>query len=353
MRVDAGLLDEARVRYLDAVLRGERRGAIDVCLDLLDSGVPAEQVITGLLAPAQVEVGNGWVRGEWSVAMEHRTSAITESALQAVSDAAMRAPGAPAEGSRGRAVVACTEGEWHLLPGRMASEVLRLRGLDVTFVGPSVPATDLAEMLGDDPPPVVGVSCSMPMSLPGALRTITALRAIGMTVVCGGRGFGPDETWSRTLGGDLWGGDLSGGADLVVALAAAPAAPPRGSAVGERVQAELRIAERDHQSVVESAVARALARWPFLTGEDAAIRATREDLSSTLRILAATVTTGDQRVVLEYVSWFESVLAARDLPLWFVPAAFELLLEALSDDLPLLREAARAGLAACVGPVPG
>ena len=78
--------------------------------------------------------------------------------------------------------------------------VLRLRGTDVSFIGPSVPAAELAAFLGDDPPAAVAITCSMPMSLTGTWRTISALRALGMTIVCGGRGFGPDGRWGLALG---------------------------------------------------------------------------------------------------------------------------------------------------------
>jgi methanogenic corrinoid protein MtbC1 len=347
------LLADGVERYLDAIMRGHRRDAIDVGLNLLDSGVPAETIISDLLAVAQVEVGSGWLRGAWSVAMEHRASAITESVLAAVADAAMRAPGSIREGSAGRAVISCTEGEWHLLPGRMAAEVLRLRGADVTFVGPSVPAADLAAMLGDDAPTAVGVTCSMPMSLGGAWRTITALRAIGMTVVCGGRGFGPNEQWCVALGADLWSPDLSLGADLLIAAIAAPAPPARGPAVDADTIEELRILERDHHGFVEAAVTIALNRWPFLIEADAAIRATREDLSSTLRTVESATITGDPTIVADYVSWFKTLLGARDLPTWYVAAAFELLEEVLPEELPRARRLNTAGLEACSSPSSG
>lgn len=134
--------------------------------------------------------------------MEHRASAITESVLHAVVDNAMHAPGAMIEGIRGWVVIACTEGEWHLLPGMMVSEVLRLRGADVAFIGPSIPADEFAGFLGDKPPAAVAISCSMPMSVVGAWHSISALRAMGMTVVCGGRGFGSDGRWGLALGAD-------------------------------------------------------------------------------------------------------------------------------------------------------
>lgn len=335
--------------YLEAIEAGNRRVAIRVVLDLLDSGLDAERIITDLLTRAQVEVGRGWQEGRWSVAMEHRASAITESALHALVDEAVRIPGAAPEGSQGRAVVACSEGEWHLLPGLMAVEVLRLRGADVTFVGPSVPAADLAAMVGSDPPPVVAVTCSMPLSLGGSWRTISSLREVGMTVVCGGRGFGPDGSWGLALGGDHWAATFSAGADIIIA-AGQQERPPLGSA--EAIQ-EARFLRRDRTQYVAQAAELALSAWPSLRQTDAAIRATREDLVSTLKAVESASIVGDPELLADFVHWFQDLLQARGLPLDYVPTAFDLLLAVLPEELAGARRMATARLGMCAGtPMP-
>jgi methanogenic corrinoid protein MtbC1 len=337
-------------RYLAAVHSGERREAIDVAIAMLQQGVSAERVITDLLSRAQTEIGLGWQQGRWGVAMEHRASDIAESALQAVVHRAMSAPGAAREGSCGRVVIACSEGEWHVLPGQMASGVLRLRGADVSFIGPSVPADELSGFIGGDPPTAVAVTCSMPMSLVGAWRSISALRAIGMTIVCGGLGFGPDGRWGLALGADHWAPDFARGADLLVSLVDSSAPAPREPAGDPERIAEVRVLRREHETLVEEATQRAFATWPAIRKGDAAMRATREDLASTLRVIAAATLVDDLAIVRDYVSWFEEVLTGHALPLAFVPSAFELLLGVLPPELALSRETARSGRTACSGP---
>lgn len=333
--------------YLAAVHRGERRQAIDIAIALLQQGVPAERVVTDLLARTQAEIGQGWQEGRWSVAMEHRASSITESALQAVVNIAMSAPGVVREGTRGRVVIACSEGEWHMLPGQMATEVLRLRGADVSFIGPSVPADELAGFVGEDPPIAVGIACSMPMSLVGAWRSISALRALGMTVVCGGRGFGPDGRWGLTLGADHWAPDFSVGADTLLSAVDEPP-PTQREPVGEPdLVAEVRSLRREHETLVENATQTAFAMWPTIRSSDAARRATRKDLAATLQIIAAATLVNDRDLVTDHVTWCEAVLVGHQLRLAFVPSAFELLLGVLPADLTHAREMATAGRAAC------
>ena len=266
---------------------------------------------------------------------------------RAVINNAMSAPGAVREGIRGRVVIACSEGEWHMLPAQMATEVLRLRGADVSFIGPSVPADDLAEFIGDDPPAAVAVTCSMPMSLVGAWRSISALRELGMTVVCGGRGFGPDGRWGLALGADHWATDFAVGADIILSSLDKPPPAPREPAGAPDAVAEVRVLRREHETLVEKGTQAAFATWPRIRRSEAAMRSTRKDLAFTLHVVAADTLVGDRDLVTDYAGWFETVLAARALPLGLVPSAFDLLLGVLPPELPLARDMAKSGREAC------
>ena len=353
-------VDAYLARYLAAVHGGDRREAIDVALALVQQGVSAERVITDLLSRAQTEIGLGWQEGRGSVATEHRASDITESALQAVVQNALSAPGAVRVGSGGRVVVACSESEWHVLPGRMAAGVLRLRGFDVTFIGPSVPADELSGFLDDDPPGAVALTCSMPMSLVGAWRSIGALRAIGMTTVCGGRGFGSDGRWGLALGADHWAPDFAAGADLLLSVLDDPTPAPREPAGAPERIAEVRFLTREHETLVEEATRTGWATRPATRNSDAATRnsdaatrnsdaatrETREDLSATLRVIAAATLVDDLSLVTDHVRWFGEVLAGRGLPLSLVSTSFELLAGVLPPELAHANDAARGGVEA-------
>jgi methanogenic corrinoid protein MtbC1 len=336
------------VRYLAAVHDGERREAINIALALLHQGVSGEQVITDLLAPAQVRIGRYWQEGQWSIAMEHQASAIAESVLRAVVHSAMTAPGAIREGSFGRVVVVCGEGEWHVLPGRMAAEVLRLRGAEVSFLEPSVPADELSGFLGDDPPRVVAVTCSMPISLVGAWRSISALRLIGTTVVCAGQGFGPDGRWGFALGADQWAPDYAAGADILLSRLDKPASAPRDPAGSPERINEVAILGREHEALVAEATRIAVATWPALRHSDAAMP--QEDLGATLRAIAAATLVDDVSLVTGYVTWFEALLIAHERPPAFVSTAFDLLLHVLPAGLDCARDTAIAGKDACSAP---
>ena len=340
-------IEDAIEDYLAAASVGDRHRAVHVTMRLLADGEPPESIITHVLAGAQARIGEGWQNGTWSVAQEHRASAIAEAALQAVTDMAMRSPSAVPEGSAGQAVVACSEGEWHVLPGRMAAEILRLRGAEVSFIGPSIPADMLVEMLEFDPPAAVAVTCSMPMSLVGSWATASALRELGMYVVCGGRGYGVDGRWARAVGADHWAPTFEDGADALMAALSRSRPEPRPPMGSDEIAAELNGLRREGPAVVENAMSISLDAWPWLRESGTLVRATRTDLSATLQAAQSTALVDDPLLLAEFVEWFESVLAVRDLRVEFVASAFDLLLEVLPTSFPLVRAALMDGLAVC------
>jgi MerR family transcriptional regulator, light-induced transcriptional regulator len=344
--VDVDLL-EPRAAYVDALGRGDRRRATEVAFDLLYRGVPADAVLTELVGFGQVEVGLAWQEGRWDVAREHRASAVAEGVIQAVVQHAMptalRVPGA----ERGRVAVASAEGEWHVIPARLVSEVLRLRGFQVDFVGPSVPADELSRFLGPESPGVVAVSCSMPSSLIGAWRTITALRAAGKIIVCGGRGFGPHGAWGIALGADVGAEDMHTGITLLDDALSGPAGLPRPDAVRPDVAAEIALATRELPRVAGAATQLASARGGHVVEGDTSLAEARGMLTFTLRTVIAATLVGDDRIVTDHVGWAESVLAGRSRPIGLVAEAFNLLVTALPADLPRTSATAQAGIAAC------
>src|SRR5687767_1071937 len=71
-------------RFLASLDRRDRRAATRQALRLLDTGHTVEDIVVGLLAPAQVEVGRRWETNRWNVAQEHAATAITDSVLGAL-----------------------------------------------------------------------------------------------------------------------------------------------------------------------------------------------------------------------------------------------------------------------------
>ena len=205
--------------FLNILADGDPRAAARLANRLVNAGVPLSSVVLDLLAPAQVEVGRRWQVADWTVAHEHAATAATDAALAAaVLYGGSRHEFAPHGPTL---VVACAEGEWHTMPSRMAAEVLTAAGLRVTLLGPSLPAAHLQTYLTMVQPTALGLSCTLPLNLPGARRCVLAAHEVGVPVIAAGRAFGAGRTSRSRCGSRLLGAAVHG-----------DPAPPGGMAAG-------------------------------------------------------------------------------------------------------------------------
>jgi methanogenic corrinoid protein MtbC1 len=318
-------------RFVECLARRDRKAAARQALGLLETGATIQELVLALLGPAQVEVGRQWEANQWSVADEHAATAISDAVLGAL---AWRIEAAE---NQGHVVVTCAEGEWHSLPARMAAEVLRVHGWQVTFLGASTPADHLRRLLAEVGAMGVVISCSVPIFLGGALRSVQAAQAEGIPVLVGGRAFGPDELRAHRLGADGWVPDAAAAAHLLGAWRRQPPAVGKWPA-GMRDAEPLEL-EAARPELVEAAMSALFLRFPPLAAySEAQLARTREDLGYILQFLEAAQLTDDPRIFLdEFLPWLTRVLTSRGLPAGVVTVGLEAL-EAVLDAFPRSRQ---------------
>jgi methanogenic corrinoid protein MtbC1 len=318
-------------RFVECLARRDRKAAARQALGLLETGATIQELVLALLGPAQVEVGRQWEANQWSVADEHAATAISDAVLGAL---AWRIEAAE---NQGHVIVTCAEGEWHSLPARMAAEVLRVHGWQVTFLGASTPADHLRRLLAEVGAVGVVISCSVPIFLGGALRSVQAAQAEGIPVLVGGRAFGPDELRAHRLGADGWAPDAAAAAHLLGAWRRQP--PAVGKWLAGIRDAEPLELEAARPELVEAAMSALFLRFPPLAAySEAQLARTREDLGYILQFLEAAQLTDDPRIFLEeFLPWLTRVLTSRGLPAGVVTVGLEAL-EAVLDAFPRSRQ---------------
>ncbi len=160
-------LADLRARYLAAQLSGDRREALRVVIrEGLERGVSVRDLSDEVIGEAQREIGARWQRNEITIADEHMATAISNLVLAQLYERA-----APAARNGKKILVACVEGELHELPARVVADALDLAGFSVRYLGASVPADSLLEMIETHRPDLVALSTTMTFH-------ITALRAV-------------------------------------------------------------------------------------------------------------------------------------------------------------------------------
>ncbi|MEO6144802.1 MAG: cobalamin B12-binding domain-containing protein [Dermatophilaceae bacterium] len=296
-------------------------GASGFVLELFDEGTPVYRITSEVLAPAQVRVGELWQQGDWSVADEHAATAVTEAAVMALGQASR-----PRVGSQPRHIVlACPEGEWHTLPGRMAAVVATTASTRVTTLGPSLPADQLARRLSAGDVDLLALSCTMPTDLIGAARCISVAHEHDIPVMVGGRAFGNSPLRAHALGADGWSNDPAALLGPMPARTGVAVEPPMEVLLLDAVDA----------AVVALAYDRMVAAFPRLATMTPEQQArTHEDFGWMARYAAAAVLTGDPLIVEELLLWLCSLLAGR-VPPEIVTTSALLLADAVEPDAPL------------------
>jgi methanogenic corrinoid protein MtbC1 len=258
-----------------------------------------------LLAGVQIEVGHRWQTARWNVADEHIATAIVDLAL-AVAITGVRTGSSPL----GSILLGCAEEEWHTTPARMMAAQLEARGWAVTFLGASLPSDHLVGYLDRNPVNAVALSCTVPIHLLGAHRLIAAAHSAGVPVLAGGRAFGDRGVRATSVGADAWAATADD-ADRVLRTWL-HSRPSLNRAIG--ADRSLALAA-NRPAMVDGSMQTLARRFPPLehyTSDQLA--RTREDLEYIVRFLEASVLTGDDDVILDFIPWLVECLEARGVP---------------------------------------
>lgn len=292
--------------YLEHAVVGDSRSSVRLALNLLDRGVPFDEIIVGLLGVAQCEVGERWLRNDWTVADEHLASGVTQKALDAVANSVE----APAAG--GLVVVACAEGDWHSLPAQMFAEMLRSHGFTVAFLGASTPVDHVAKLLARHHPDALAVSCSLALFFSGVTRLVNSAHRRGIPVIAGGRALGAGPDRATRLGVDAW---AAGVGDAVRILyewqRQPPTIPSEPTPIDEALLQLDAMAPEIAGHAFESL---ATAYPPMATYNNQQLARTKEDLTFITQFIAAARLVNDPTVLAEMLDWLRTLLANRGVP---------------------------------------
>ena len=185
------LIFDMRADLADRIAAFDDTGAHTV-LDRLLAGYTVSTVITEILVPYLIDLGDRWAAGTASIAEEHFASSLIRGRLLGLA-------GAWGGGVGSRALLACPSGERHDLGLICFGLALRGHGWRITFLGADTPRASLAgATLKLRPDLVVLASTTSDRLSAGA----AALTGIGVgTVAIAGRG--ATETLAAATGAML------------------------------------------------------------------------------------------------------------------------------------------------------
>ncbi|RRR75002.1 MAG: hypothetical protein EI684_05785 [Candidatus Viridilinea halotolerans] len=115
---------------------------------------PSESLCTEMLMPVQVAIGEGWHRGEVSIAAEHFASRFVEGKLHNLLNMQLNQPTGPL------AVVGCAQAEMHELGALMVALFLKWAGFRIIYLGQNVPNATLESLVRQVRPQIIGFSAT-------------------------------------------------------------------------------------------------------------------------------------------------------------------------------------------------
>ncbi|NJN18626.1 MAG: hypothetical protein HC822_21410 [Oscillochloris sp.] len=140
-------------RLMGALIAFDQRSAEQVWIEAC-SLYPTEKICTELLMPVQIAVGEGWHRGEVSVAAEHFCSRFVEGKLLNLLNGYVDNP------AGSLVIVGCAQAEMHELGAIMLSLFMKWAGFRVIYLGQNVPNSTIEETVRQLRPQILGLSAT-------------------------------------------------------------------------------------------------------------------------------------------------------------------------------------------------
>lgn len=207
------------VRYLGAVLGGDRFGASSAVLDAVASGASIADIYVYVFQRAQLELGRLWQSNRISVAQEHFATAVTQLVMSQLYSQIFNSK------RNGRTMVAaCVGGELHELGMRMVADFFEMEGWDTHYLGASTPVSAIVDTVLERQADILALSATMTFHTPDVAEVIEGIRsdphASHTKIIVGGYPFNLVPTLWERVGADGSASDAAGAISLADSLLA-------------------------------------------------------------------------------------------------------------------------------------
>lgn len=193
-------------RFLHALLALRRDEAMHLIVEALDAGTSVQDIYLEVFQPALHEVGRLWQLNRISVAHEHYCTAAIQLLMGELYPRLIAPPRPPR-----RMVAACVTGEMHEVGLRMVADLLDHEGWETHFVGASLPAKSVVDLLIETRAPVLCISVTVATHLMRAAELIGEVRAnpncAEIGIVVGGGAFARAPFLWRRMGANAYAAD--------------------------------------------------------------------------------------------------------------------------------------------------
>lgn len=209
-------MDPPMKKIYDAVLRGDKDGALAEAQALVSAGVEPGLILQGGLIPAMDEVGSLFEAGEYYVPEMLIAARAMQAALGLLKPLLVEADVKPA----GRVAIGTVKGDLHDIGKNLVGMMLEGAGFEIIDLGTDVTAEAFLAAIVDQQVDILAMSALLTTTMPMMETTIQAVEAGGyreqVKIIVGGAPL--SEPYAHEIGADGYAPDASQAAALAKTL---------------------------------------------------------------------------------------------------------------------------------------
>ncbi len=195
--------EEIVERYLDALLKGDRRASRTVIEETLQTGTPTNLVYMEVVWPTMVEIERLQRAERVTPAQEHLASRINRSIVDQLQN---KLPKRPAKNKK--IAVCCAPEELQELGGQIIADLFESDGWDVKFLGGGLTNDDLLVFVHEYAPDILLIYGTSPRQAPSVRQLIDRIKEVNahpnMQIMVSGELFNRAEGLWQEIGADAF-----------------------------------------------------------------------------------------------------------------------------------------------------
>jgi methanogenic corrinoid protein MtbC1 len=194
---------ELLARYLEPLLRGDRKSCRSVIEEALQKGIPANSVYIHMVWPIMAEIEKLLREEKITPVQEHLATRVNRTIVDQLQNKLPRRPG-----KNKKIVVCCAPDELQELGAQMMTDMFESDGWDVKFLGGGLTNDDILGYINESSPDILLIYGTAPKQAPDVRRLIDTVKSVNawpdMRIMVSGGLFNRAEGLWQEMEADLY-----------------------------------------------------------------------------------------------------------------------------------------------------
>ncbi len=160
-------------RYLEPLLRGDRKACRAVIEETLQSGIPANSVYVNIIWPIMVEIEKLLRKDKITPVQEHLATRVNRTIVDQLQNKLPRRPK-----KNKKIVVCCAPDELQELGAQMMTDLFESNGWEVRFPGGGLTNDDILAFINEYGPSILLIYGTTPKQAPAVRRLIDTIKSV-------------------------------------------------------------------------------------------------------------------------------------------------------------------------------